>query len=168
MAEHKWLQGNAQLLQTARQARDISDATRQTSGSLSRTTSAHLQRTAREVQNSLVLRIDDVENKRGELTACLDDVLAETDHLAHYKTQSEQAVAGLEYPLDLTKQCQALRLQREGVDKVDDKVDALLRNEAALLAGIRHKFLDVIDLCTEQIRLLRKAHRTLTEDLANK
>jgi hypothetical protein len=64
-AEENWQVRNAQLLQTARQARDISDATRQMSGSLHRTTSAHLQRTAREVQNSLVLRIDDVENHWG-------------------------------------------------------------------------------------------------------
>lgn len=166
--EALWQQRNEHLLQTARDARVQSDTLRRDAGRLHRETSAHLQRSAREVEATLALRIDDVELKRSDLSLCLDAVLAEAASLQLHKGACEAEVAGKDAPREVTRACQQLRAQRRGPDLLDDEVDAALRGEAALLERQQGQFRDLVDECAEQLRLLRVCQRTLDDDLAHK
>ena len=46
--------------------------------------STHLLRTSRDVQNTLALRIDEIEGKRTALSQCVDNLKAEMDNMNLY------------------------------------------------------------------------------------
>ena len=73
MADHvlhrpdEWLASNSRVVKTATGQRELSQSVRSKATSLRKSTSNHLQRTQRDVQNKLSLRIDDIQSFRLDL-----------------------------------------------------------------------------------------------------
>lgn len=95
----------------------------------------HLQRTQREVQNQLSLRIDDIRSKREEVEVELSAVFDEIGLLLQTKDQTLAALRSLDLPLELARDCSKMREDRQGVDLVDDDVDAQLSEVCLGLVG---------------------------------
>ena len=56
-----------------------------------RTQAADLQRTQREVQNKLALRIDDIEMRKGDLALSVENTETEISMLTDYKERVERS-----------------------------------------------------------------------------
>jgi hypothetical protein len=79
-----WSNHNARVISTASQSRDDSVAARLEAQRLARDTTTALQRTQREVQNQLTLRIDDIATRESDLDKAIADTFKEIGMLQNH------------------------------------------------------------------------------------
>eukprot|EP00050_Salpingoeca_kvevrii_P002037 m.185850 g.185850 ORF g.185850 m.185850 type:complete len:403 (-) comp10522_c0_seq1:250-1458(-) len=163
-----WHSQNSRITTAAQTQRNTAQQVRQTARDLTRATTSHLQRTQREVQNQLALRLDEIENQKQALFTEVDEVEAEIQNLTIHRQLLEKEIADMKSPLDITRECMRLRDERQGVDLVDDAVDKVLSKEEHLLEHSAEELRNKLDEVNEQLRLLRSARFQLEEDLQDK
>jgi len=168
MSHLSWKNTNADILRSADSAQQQSQNERAQTVDLMRTHSSELQRTQREVQHKLALRIDDIELRKQDLTFAINNSEAEIAELEAYKAHVESVIKAKDSPLAVSNECLQGRKQRQGADLFHDDVDAKLETEVALLHRVQDLFRAKHAEVVEQLRLLRAALFQLREDLKDK
>eukprot|EP00049_Salpingoeca_infusionum_P019166 m.360529 g.360529 ORF g.360529 m.360529 type:complete len:398 (-) comp19082_c0_seq1:401-1594(-) len=164
----EWFGNHTRVITTARGTRDTSTTVRAQAQTLTRHTSTHLQRVARDTENELALRHDWVEQRRADLAQEIDATFAEIGRLINAKDRLEAELKAKDLPLEINAECQQYREQRYGIDLVDDEVDAELDAEAALLQEVQELLSRAIEDSKEHLRLLRAANYQMEQDLQDK
>lgn len=133
-----------------------------------RTHSSELQKTQREVQNKLALRIDDIELRKKDLLLSIENTETEIGELSIYKQRVETTIKEKEKPLAVALECQQARQKRQSCDLLEDDVDVKLAEEVNLLHQVQELFQKKHSETVEQLRLLRAVVFQLREDLKDK
>lgn len=109
-----------------------------------RTQSAELQKTQRAVQNTLALRIDEIDLRKKDLSLAIESAETEIAELTRYKERLEQSRKSVKYgviyaairekdaPLAVATECQAARGKRTAPDLFCDDVDVKLAEVCCL------------------------------------
>lgn len=163
-----WAAHNQRVIATAGQSRGESVQIREQSVKLARDTTTDLQKTQREVQNRLTLRIDDIATRESDLDKCIEDTFTEIGKLQNHLDLVRSTNQSKDLPLDITRECAAWRRERAGIDLVVDDVERQLGSEEVLIEQIKSTLNRRADDCSEQLRLLRAAHFQLEQDKADK
>jgi len=163
-----WQQHNDRLIHTSRANRDDSNTVRATAADLSRNAQYDLQKTQREVQNQLTLRIDDIATREADLGKSMEATFKEIGKLENHMDTVRSANQAKDLPLEIAKQCTEWRRSRMTIDNVKDDVERQLTKEEQLLNTIKTTLDRREADCTEQLRLLRSAHHQLEQDKGDK
>ncbi|XP_063225967.1 tektin-1 [Bacillus rossius redtenbacheri] len=119
----------------------------------------------REVEQSLQLRVRDVqflkdENERQKAECCLEE-----EALGAYKERIQSALKSLrENALKLCKDCIILREGRLGIDLCRDSVEKELKKEIEIIEGAEALLVRTLEQTQEQLRSLRSTKYFLDRD----
>ncbi|XP_054911037.1 tektin-2 isoform X1 [Poeciliopsis prolifica] len=164
----EWLSNNQQLAATAQRERHVSHQVRQEGRTLRNETHCQTVWDEGDTSRRLSDRIWDVSRWRDVLEICAQKVDEEMENLTLSKERSELALAATAVPLEVTKECLALREGRRGYELVSDPVEAQLKREAELIEGVQQRLQRSIDQAFEQLGILQEVRHQLTSDLQNK
>jgi len=163
-----WAAHNSRVITTAGHSRGESVQVREAATQLARDTTTELQRTQREVQNRLTLRIDDIATREADLDKCIADTFKEIGNLQNHLDLVRSTNQSKDLPLDITRECMTWRQDRAGIDLVVDDVERQLGEEEVLIEQIKSTLGRRAEDCAEQLRLLRAAHHQLETDKTDK
>jgi len=163
-----WQQHNDRVIGTASQNREVSQSVRGAAASLTRDTTTQLQKTQREVQNRLTLRIDDIAQRDADLNLAISDTFTEIGMLQNHLDMVRSSRQAKDMPLEIVQSCLDWRKERVSIDVVRDDVERSLGAEQTLIEQIQNTLDRRADDCREQLRLLRAAHHQLEADERDK
>eukprot|EP00729_Bicosta_minor_P014171 gene14171-1493_t len=132
-----WAAHNSRVITTAGHSRGESVQVREAATQLARDTTTELQRTQREVQNRLTLRIDDIATREADLDKCIADTFKEIGNLQNHLDLVRSTNQSKDLPLDITRECMTWRQDRAGIDLVVDDVERQLGEEEVLIEQIK-------------------------------
>lgn len=122
----------------------------------------------RDVEQKLNLRIDNVKFWQSELSRQQTALNNETAQLTAYRNRLQNAVAGCTEPLNAANGCLANRSNRVNIDLVHDDVQHELQTEVQVVIGVCQMLERALEQVTEQIRLNRSSAYHLAADLKDK
>lgn len=163
-----WQQHNSRLIHTSRGNRTDSNTVRDVATAEMRNAQYDLQKTQREVQNQLTLRIDDIAAREADLAKSMEDTFKEIGKLENHMDTVRSANQAKDLPLEIAKQCSEWRKSRLTIDNVKDDVERQLIKEESVLNQIKATLARREADCVEQLRLLRSAHHQLDVDKQDK
>eukprot|EP00039_Didymoeca_costata_P003058 m.64859 g.64859 ORF g.64859 m.64859 type:complete len:408 (+) comp11681_c0_seq1:295-1518(+) len=164
----EWKQHHTRVIKSAGQNRVKSARVRTKASEITKEKSNELQRTHREVENRLTLRIDDVANRESDLDKAIEQVFKEVGNMQAKLDQVRSIHREKDLPLEITRCCMDWRRERVSIDLVDDEVDDELDKEEQLFSHVQGVLANLEEDCKEQLRLLRAAHYQLESDKTDK
>ncbi|XP_037920428.1 tektin-3-like isoform X1 [Hermetia illucens] len=119
----------------------------------------------RDAGRRLGERLTDVTFWRNELNTELEKLISETAMLCDTKRDSEKALADLDAPLHIARECLYNREKREGVEMVHDHVEKNLILEVDNLRNSQQKLRNLLDKISRQLAQCRASQHELEQDL---